>query len=185
MVWAGFAMIIVASYTANLAAFLVLDRPEERITGINDPRVRPGPARVAGREVSGCLGWGRRAAASRALRPSDPAAEESFGQVHLRDGEAELRGHLLPAAGGTEHHVPAHGEAQLRERGRGHPGRAGQVRGRGGALAWAGAVGASIFPVKVRVSRLDANHGKGIDRGFPGWRAGLQGRQGGPNVWAL
>lgn len=40
MVWAGFAMIIVASYTANLAAFLVLDRPEERITGINDPRVR-------------------------------------------------------------------------------------------------------------------------------------------------
>ena len=41
MVWAGFAMIIVASYTANLAAFLVLDRPEERITGINDPRVSP------------------------------------------------------------------------------------------------------------------------------------------------
>lgn len=34
-------MIIVASYTANLAAFLVLDRPEERITGINDPRVMP------------------------------------------------------------------------------------------------------------------------------------------------
>lgn len=45
MVWAGFAMIIVASYTANLAAFLVLDRPEERITGINDPRVRPGGRR--------------------------------------------------------------------------------------------------------------------------------------------
>lgn len=43
MVWAGFAMIIVASYTANLAAFLVLDRPEERITGINDPRVRTWP----------------------------------------------------------------------------------------------------------------------------------------------
>nr|5IOU_A Chain A, N-methyl-D-aspartate receptor subunit NR1-8a [Xenopus laevis]5IOU_C Chain C, N-methyl-D-aspartate receptor subunit NR1-8a [Xenopus laevis]5IOV_A Chain A, N-methyl-D-aspartate receptor subunit NR1-8a [Xenopus laevis]5IOV_C Chain C, N-methyl-D-aspartate receptor subunit NR1-8a [Xenopus laevis]5IPQ_A Chain A, N-methyl-D-aspartate receptor subunit NR1-8a [Xenopus laevis]5IPQ_C Chain C, N-methyl-D-aspartate receptor subunit NR1-8a [Xenopus laevis]5IPR_A Chain A, N-methyl-D-aspartate re len=40
MVWAGFAMIIVASYTANLAAFLVLRRPEERITGINDPRLR-------------------------------------------------------------------------------------------------------------------------------------------------
>lgn len=58
MVWAGFAMIIVASYTANLAAFLVLDRPEERITGINDPRVRPGPAGGAGREVSGCLGAG-------------------------------------------------------------------------------------------------------------------------------
>ncbi|GFO43543.1 glutamate [NMDA] receptor subunit 1 [Plakobranchus ocellatus] len=38
MVWAGFAMIIVASYTANLAAFLVLDRPEALISGIDDPR---------------------------------------------------------------------------------------------------------------------------------------------------
>ena len=32
-------MIIVASYTANLAAFLVLDRPKTSLTGINDPRV--------------------------------------------------------------------------------------------------------------------------------------------------
>ncbi|XP_064084297.1 glutamate [NMDA] receptor subunit 1-like isoform X2 [Macrobrachium nipponense] len=40
MVWAGFAMIIVASYTANLAAFLVLDRPQTSLTGINDPRLR-------------------------------------------------------------------------------------------------------------------------------------------------
>ncbi|XP_054159654.1 glutamate [NMDA] receptor subunit 1-like [Oppia nitens] len=40
MVWAGFAMIVVASYTANLAAFLVLDRPETPLTGINDPRFR-------------------------------------------------------------------------------------------------------------------------------------------------
>lgn len=55
MVWAGFAMIIVASYTANLAAFLVLDRPEERITGINDPRVRPSPAGDRRREVTGGL----------------------------------------------------------------------------------------------------------------------------------
>ena len=39
MVWAGLAMIIVASYTANLAAFLVLDRPKTSLTGINDPRV--------------------------------------------------------------------------------------------------------------------------------------------------
>ena len=39
MVWAGFAMIIVASYTANLAAFLVLDRPQASITGIDDARV--------------------------------------------------------------------------------------------------------------------------------------------------
>lgn len=41
MVWAGFAMIMVASYTANLAAFLVLDRPEASISGINDARVNP------------------------------------------------------------------------------------------------------------------------------------------------
>lgn len=40
MVWAGFAMIMVASYTANLAAFLVLDRPEAGISGINDARLR-------------------------------------------------------------------------------------------------------------------------------------------------
>lgn len=40
MVWAGFAMIIVASYTANLAAFLVLERPKTKLSGINDARVR-------------------------------------------------------------------------------------------------------------------------------------------------
>lgn len=39
MVWAGFAMIIVASYTANLAAFLVLDRPKAVVSGIDDPNV--------------------------------------------------------------------------------------------------------------------------------------------------
>ncbi|RWS17195.1 hypothetical protein B4U79_11248 [Dinothrombium tinctorium] len=40
MVWAGFAMIMVASYTANLAALLVLDRPKTSLIGINDPRLR-------------------------------------------------------------------------------------------------------------------------------------------------
>ncbi|CAB3983880.1 glutamate receptor ionotropic, NMDA 1-like, partial [Paramuricea clavata] len=40
MVWAGFAMIIVASYTANLAAFLVLDRPKALVTGIDDAHLR-------------------------------------------------------------------------------------------------------------------------------------------------
>lgn len=34
-----FLKIMVASYTANLAAFLVLDRPEAGISGINDARV--------------------------------------------------------------------------------------------------------------------------------------------------
>ena len=32
-------MIIVASYTANLAAFLVLDRPKAVVSGIDDPNV--------------------------------------------------------------------------------------------------------------------------------------------------
>ncbi|XP_072025956.1 glutamate receptor ionotropic, NMDA 1-like isoform X1 [Amphiura filiformis] len=40
VVWAGFAMIIVASYTANLAAYLVLDKPKGGIMGINDARIR-------------------------------------------------------------------------------------------------------------------------------------------------
>lgn len=33
-------MIIVASYTANLAAFLVLERPKTKLSGINDARLR-------------------------------------------------------------------------------------------------------------------------------------------------
>jgi hypothetical protein len=31
---------MVASYTANLAAFLVLDQPERALSGVNDPRLR-------------------------------------------------------------------------------------------------------------------------------------------------
>lgn len=40
MVWAGFSMIVVASYTANLAAWLVLDTTETEITGLDDSRLR-------------------------------------------------------------------------------------------------------------------------------------------------
>ncbi|GMT14864.1 hypothetical protein PFISCL1PPCAC_6161 [Pristionchus fissidentatus] len=40
VVWCGFCMIVIASYTANLAAFLVLDQPEKSLTGISDPRLR-------------------------------------------------------------------------------------------------------------------------------------------------
>ena len=44
MAWASFVMIISAAYTANLAAFLVLDgKTEETLQGIYDPRVRPRP----------------------------------------------------------------------------------------------------------------------------------------------
>ena len=39
MVWAAFAMVIIASYTANLAAFLVLDKPKAVVTGVGDPAV--------------------------------------------------------------------------------------------------------------------------------------------------
>ncbi|KAH9398639.1 Glutamate receptor ionotropic, NMDA 1 [Tyrophagus putrescentiae] len=41
MFWAGFAMIVVASYTANLAAFLVLNpRDDYALSGIEDARLR-------------------------------------------------------------------------------------------------------------------------------------------------
>ncbi|KAI1283714.1 Glutamate [NMDA] receptor subunit 1 [Halotydeus destructor] len=40
MVWAGFSMIVVASYTANLAAWLVLDTTETEISGLDDSRLR-------------------------------------------------------------------------------------------------------------------------------------------------
>lgn len=40
MVWAGFSMIVVASYTANLAASLVLDNTETEISGLDDSRLR-------------------------------------------------------------------------------------------------------------------------------------------------
>ena len=40
VVWCGFSMIMVASYTANLAAFLVLDQPKKQLTGISDARLR-------------------------------------------------------------------------------------------------------------------------------------------------
>ncbi|VDK17990.1 unnamed protein product [Anisakis simplex] len=40
VVWCGFCMIMVASYTANLAAFLVLDQPDKGLIGITDPRFR-------------------------------------------------------------------------------------------------------------------------------------------------
>lgn len=39
-VWAGFSMIVVASYTANLAASLVLDNTETEISGLDDTRLR-------------------------------------------------------------------------------------------------------------------------------------------------
>jgi len=57
MVWAGFAMIIVASYTANLAAFLVLDRPEASISGIDDARVCQLPAWLEFVEPNDFYGW--------------------------------------------------------------------------------------------------------------------------------
>ncbi|MFH4981798.1 hypothetical protein AB6A40_008507 [Gnathostoma spinigerum] len=40
IVWCGFCMIIVASYTANLAAFLVLDQPDQGLSGLSDSRLK-------------------------------------------------------------------------------------------------------------------------------------------------
>lgn len=53
--WSGFAMIVVASYTANLAAFLVLDSREETptLSGIDDPRLRSGDLAINFATVKG------------------------------------------------------------------------------------------------------------------------------------
>ena len=81
MVWAGFAMIMVASYTANLAAFLVLDRPESRISGINDPRVRACPLTWRQFLIIGC----------------SSLVEKPSRWFHLCHGERIVGGHVFQA----------------------------------------------------------------------------------------
>lgn len=102
MVWAGFAMIIVASYTANLAAFLVLERPKTKLTGINDAR------------VSECEGDGMRGKALIGL------AAQHHGEPDVRHCAQLGRGHVLPPPGGAEQHVPHDGGQQLRHGGARH-----------------------------------------------------------------
>lgn len=85
MVWAGFAMIIVASYTANLAAFLVLDRPEERITGINDPRVRTVRLGESGGRLKGRVlppgAWGAALSPPSAVQLRNPSDKFIYATV--------------------------------------------------------------------------------------------------------
>ena len=58
-VWALFAVFFTASYTANLAAFMIAKEDYDRITGINDSVVRnskPPPRRLCFRPcLSVCL----------------------------------------------------------------------------------------------------------------------------------
>ena len=72
-------MIMVASYTANLAAFLVLDRPEASISGINDARVSD-------------LNLQRR---QLYLNGSALSVEKSARWFHLRHRERLVRGCLF------------------------------------------------------------------------------------------
>ena len=116
MVWAGFAMIIVASYTANLAAFLVLDRPEASISGIDDAR------------VSQVLLTPTTAHAYVTLSPVAFAAAQPAGELHVRDGQGQRSVDVLLAAGRAEHDVPHDGEAQRRLGRRGNQQSAQRVR---------------------------------------------------------
>ncbi|XP_050390571.1 glutamate receptor ionotropic, NMDA 1 isoform X1 [Patella vulgata] len=95
MVWAGFAMIIVASYTANLAAFLVLDRPEASISGIDDPRLRNPNERYRYATVKGSaveMYFKRQVELSTMYRTMEnknyPTAEEAIEEIRKEDLQA-------------------------------------------------------------------------------------------------
>ena len=120
MVWAGFAMIIVASYTANLAAFLVLDKPQTSLTGINDPRVRT------------------RFSTNKMNEKHRVLVEKSCWKLYLCHGSRLCRGYVLSqtgkkwwkllywinsaSLGGALKYVPNHGGNSLQKSWIGHRG---------------------------------------------------------------
>lgn len=79
-------MIIVASYTANLAAFLVLDRPKTSLTGINDPRVQLISLVI---NESHKIEW-----------IFSFSVEKSYGEFHLRHRTRIGGRHVFPAPSG-------------------------------------------------------------------------------------
>lgn len=111
MVWAGFAMIIVASYTANLAAFLVLERPKTKLTGINDARVRTVEQFTRKSFIRNCIiiiyyNNIRMAAYKRIFLPK---AQKHDGKFDVCDGEGICGGHVFQTPGRTVQYVSYNG----------------------------------------------------------------------------
>ncbi|XP_055354348.1 glutamate [NMDA] receptor subunit 1-like isoform X1 [Paramacrobiotus metropolitanus] len=96
MVWAGFAMIMVASYTGTQPIHRCLKHEDNHFVCS---------------QFGGVFGVGPPAV--RSQRHQRCAAAQSDGKLRLRDGPRQRCGPVLPAAGGAGHHVPHHGEAQL------------------------------------------------------------------------
>lgn len=100
-------MIIVASYTANLAAFLVLERPKTKLTGINDARVRTKISYLfTGKRI------GNKTSVSDVQSDMNTfvcKAQEYDGEFNVRDGEGIRRGHVFQTPGRIVQHVSHNG----------------------------------------------------------------------------
>lgn len=112
MVWAGFAMIIVASYTANLAAFLVLDKPQTSLTGINDPRVIWFLDQLLIQRNS----WSYDNCMLKYFLIYFQTAAESNGKLYLCNCSGFFGRHIFPTPSWACKHVPYNGRKAIRKR---------------------------------------------------------------------
>ena len=88
-------MSFLVGFSANLAAFLVLDRPQTSLSGVNDARVSESVVLVDLSEHN-CV-----------------SVAESVGELHVCDCARKCSGSLLSQANRVGHHVSSDGETQL------------------------------------------------------------------------
>ena len=112
MVWAGFAMIIVASYTANLAAFLVLDKPQTSLTGINDPRV----IQFLNQLLFQWTLWSHYICQLKYFSIYFQTAAESNGKLYLCNCSGFFGRHIFSTPSWACKHVPYNGGKAIRKR---------------------------------------------------------------------